>query len=57
MNSCGFKEIIVFVDFEVDAGLLGLKRDIYLSIVRFLDSLILRKVIFFFFLIFYLCLL
>jgi hypothetical protein len=39
-----FKEIIVFKDFEVENGLLGLERDVYLSIVKFLDSLILRKV-------------
>jgi hypothetical protein len=44
MNSCGFKEIIVFMDFEVEDGLLGLNRDVYLSIVKFLDSPILRKV-------------
>jgi hypothetical protein len=53
MNSCEFKEIIVFKDFEVENGVLGLERDIYLNIVKFfLDSSILRKVrvnIFFFF--------
>jgi hypothetical protein len=43
MNSCEFKEIIVFKDFEVEKGLLGLDRDCYLSIVKFLDSSILRK--------------
>jgi hypothetical protein len=44
MNSCEFKEIIVFEDFEVESGVLGLDRDCYLSIVKFLDSSILRKV-------------
>jgi hypothetical protein len=37
-------EIIVFKNFEVENGVLGLERDIYLSVVKFLDSLILRKV-------------
>jgi hypothetical protein len=31
-------------DFEIEKGMLGLERDIYLSIVKFLDSSILRKV-------------
>jgi hypothetical protein len=44
MNICEFKEIIVFENFEIDNGVLGLERDIYLSIVKFLDSSILRKV-------------
>jgi hypothetical protein len=44
MNSCEFEEIILFMDFEVDNGVLGLERDIYLSIVKFLDSSLLRKV-------------
>jgi hypothetical protein len=44
MNNCEFKEIIVFKDFEIDNGVLGLERDIYLSIVKFLDSSTLRKV-------------
>jgi hypothetical protein len=39
-----FKEIIVFMDFEVENGILGLNRDVYLSVIMFLDSLILRKV-------------
>jgi hypothetical protein len=43
MNS-DFKEITVFEDFKVENGVLGLDRDCYLSIVKFLDSLILRKV-------------
>jgi septal ring factor EnvC (AmiA/AmiB activator) len=30
--------------FEIDNGVLGLDRDVYLSIVKFLDSSILRKV-------------
>jgi hypothetical protein len=44
MNSCELKKNIVFVGFEVGNGVLGLERDIYLSIVKFLDSSILRKV-------------
>jgi hypothetical protein len=51
MNSCDFKEIIVFSNFEIENGILGLDRDSYLSIVKFLDSSLLRKVcvnIFFF---------
>jgi hypothetical protein len=39
-----FKEIIVIQDLEVENGLLGLEQDTYLRIVKFLDSLILRKV-------------
>jgi hypothetical protein len=52
MSSCEFKEIIVFKDFEVDNSVLGLDRDCYLSIVKFLDSSVLKKVwvnIFYFF--------
>jgi hypothetical protein len=44
MNSCEFKEIVVIKDFEIENGILGLDRDVYLSIVKFLDSSILRKV-------------
>jgi hypothetical protein len=44
MNSCQFKEIIVVEDFEVKNGVLGLERDVYLSIVKFFNSSILRKV-------------
>jgi hypothetical protein len=44
MNSCEFKEIIVFKNFEIENGMLELERDVYLSIVKFLDSQILRKV-------------
>jgi hypothetical protein len=44
MNSCDFEEIIVFKNFEVENGVFGLDRDCYLSIVKFLDSSILRKV-------------
>jgi hypothetical protein len=32
------------MDFEIENGVFGLEWDIYLSIVRFLDSSILRKV-------------
>jgi hypothetical protein len=44
MNNCEFKEIIAFVDFEIENGVLGLDRDVYLSIVKYLDSSNLRKV-------------
>jgi hypothetical protein len=44
MSSCEFKVIIIFWDFEVENGMLGLERDVYLSIVKFLDLSILRKV-------------
>jgi hypothetical protein len=44
MNTYEFKEIIVFKDFEIENGILGMERDIYLSIVKFLDSSILKKV-------------
>jgi hypothetical protein len=44
MNSCESKEIFLFKDFEIGNGVLGLEQDIHLSIVKFLDSSILRKV-------------
>jgi hypothetical protein len=44
MNSCEFKETIIVSGFEIENGLLGLNRDAYLSIVKFLNSSILRKV-------------
>jgi hypothetical protein len=44
MNSSKSKEIIVFKDFEIENGVLGLDRDCYLSVVKFLDSPILKKV-------------
>jgi hypothetical protein len=43
-NISHYKEIFVDDGFEVENGVLGLERDIYLSIVKFLDSSILRKV-------------
>jgi hypothetical protein len=43
MNNYQLK-IIVVEDFEVENGALGLERDIYLSIVKFLDSSTVRKV-------------
>jgi hypothetical protein len=43
-NNYDLKEIIVFKDFETENGMLGLERDIYLSIVKFLDLSVLRKV-------------
>jgi hypothetical protein len=39
-----FKEIFVFEDFETKNGVLGLDRDAYLSLVKFLDSSTVRKV-------------
>jgi hypothetical protein len=44
MNSCQFKEIMVFESFEVENGILGSDRDVYLSLVKFLDSSVVRKV-------------
>jgi hypothetical protein len=44
MNSCDFKEIIIPKDLEIEIGVLGLNRDVYLSVVKFLDSSILREV-------------
>jgi hypothetical protein len=44
MNSCEFKEIIISKYLEVENGMLGLERDVYLSVVKFLNSSILRKV-------------
>jgi hypothetical protein len=46
MNSCQFKEIVVVEDFEAENGALGLDRDIYLSLVKFLDSSMVRKMCF-----------
>jgi hypothetical protein len=36
--------LFVFSDFEIGNGVVGLERDVYLSIVKFLDSQIVRKV-------------
>jgi hypothetical protein len=44
MNSCILREMIVFEDFDIENGVLELDRDVYLSIVKFLDSSILRKI-------------
>jgi hypothetical protein len=44
MNSCDFEEITVSKDFEFENGVLGLDRDCYLNIVKFLDSSVLREV-------------
>jgi hypothetical protein len=44
MSSCEFKEIIVVKDFEFKNGILGLDRDCYLRIVKFLDPPTVRKV-------------
>jgi hypothetical protein len=44
MSGCQFQEITVFRVFEIDNGVLGLERDVFLSVVKFLDSSILRKV-------------
>jgi hypothetical protein len=39
------KDIIVPENCEVENGVLGLDRDVYLSLVKFLDSSIVRKVL------------
>jgi hypothetical protein len=39
-----FPKIIVSKNFEVKNGLLGLDRDVYLIVVKFLDSSIIRQV-------------
>jgi hypothetical protein len=44
MNNCRFIEIVVVGDFEIENGVLGLDRDCYLSIVKYLDSSTLKKV-------------
>jgi hypothetical protein len=44
LSKSKFPKIVVSKDYEVENGLLGLDRDCYLSIVKFLDLLILRKV-------------
>jgi hypothetical protein len=44
LNISHYKEIIVTGDFRVENGVLGLDRDCYLSIIKFLNLLILRKV-------------
>jgi hypothetical protein len=44
MNSCEFREIIISKYLEIENGVLGLERDVYLSIVKILDSQIVRKV-------------
>jgi hypothetical protein len=44
MNNCDFKEVVIIQNFEIENGLLGLDRDCYLSIVKFLDSPTVRKV-------------
>jgi hypothetical protein len=44
ISSYKFKEITVVEDFEIENGLLGLDRDLYLSIVKFLHPSRVRKV-------------
>jgi hypothetical protein len=44
MSRSEFREFVVFNNFEIKNGVLGLERDVYLSIVKFLDSSILRRV-------------
>jgi hypothetical protein len=43
-NSYQFKEIFVANDFYIDNGVLGLNRNVYLSLIKFLNSSTLRKV-------------
>jgi hypothetical protein len=47
MNSCDFIEFVIPKDLEIENGVLGLEQDIYLSIDKFLDSPIVRKVLLF----------
>jgi hypothetical protein len=44
LSDSKFPEMIVSESFEVENGILGLDRDNYLSVVKFLDSSMLRKV-------------
>jgi hypothetical protein len=44
MNNYKLKKKFFVEDFEVENGVLGLDRDIYLSLVKFLDSSMVRKV-------------
>jgi hypothetical protein len=39
LSSCEFKNVIVFEDFKVENDILGLEQNVYLSIVKFLNSL------------------
>jgi hypothetical protein len=49
MNNYDLKDINVSKDFEFDNGVLGLDRDCYLSIVKFLDSNIKKSISKYFF--------
>jgi hypothetical protein len=40
-----FPKIIVSKDYEIENGMLGLERDVYLSIAKFLGSSILRIIL------------
>jgi hypothetical protein len=44
MNSCEFKDIIISEGFEIENGMLGLHRDVFLNVIKLLDSSILRNV-------------
>jgi hypothetical protein len=44
MSKSSQQKFKVIEKFEVDNGVLGLDRDVYLSIVKFLNSLAVRKV-------------
>jgi hypothetical protein len=44
MKCCDFKEIVVSKDSEIENGVLGLDRDCFLSVVKLLDSQIVRNV-------------
>jgi hypothetical protein len=37
MTSCDFEEIITSKNLEIENGVLGLERDVYLSIIKILD--------------------
>jgi hypothetical protein len=44
LSKSNFPKIVVSKNYEVENGLLGLDRDCYLSLVKFIDSPILKKV-------------
>jgi hypothetical protein len=44
-----FEELVVSGNFEIENGVIGLNRNVYLCIVKFLHSSILRKVLVTFF--------
>jgi hypothetical protein len=43
MNRCEFKEIIILKNLKIKNNVLGLERDIYLSVVKFKEIIILKN--------------